>query len=38
MAQGGEPVGNSPQEFAVFLRADFEKNGAAVRGAGLKAE
>lgn len=38
MAQGGEPVGNSPQEFAVFLRADFEKNGAAVKQAGLKAE
>jgi tripartite-type tricarboxylate transporter receptor subunit TctC len=38
MAQGGDPVGNSPQEFAAFLRADFEKNGVAVKQAGLKVE
>ena len=38
IAIGGEPVGNSPQEFAVFLRADYEKNGAAARQAGLKTE
>jgi tripartite-type tricarboxylate transporter receptor subunit TctC len=38
IAQGGEPVGNSPQAFAAFLREDFEKNGAAVKQAGLKVE
>ena len=35
---GGDPVGNSPQEFAAFLRADYDKNGAAVKQAGLKVE
>jgi tripartite-type tricarboxylate transporter receptor subunit TctC len=38
IAQGGDPVGNSPQEFAAFLREDFEKNGVAVKQAGLKVE
>lgn len=38
VAQGGDPVGNSPQEFAAFLRADFDKNGVAVKQAGLKVE
>ena len=38
IAIGGDPVGNSPQEFAAFLRADYEKNGAAARQAGLKVE
>jgi tripartite-type tricarboxylate transporter receptor subunit TctC len=33
---GGEPVGSSPQEFAAFLRADYDKNGAAAKQAGLK--
>jgi tripartite-type tricarboxylate transporter receptor subunit TctC len=38
IAIGGDPVGSSSQEFAVFLRADFEKNGAAAKLAGLKVE
>ena len=38
IGQGSDPVGNSPQEFALFLRADYEKNGAAVKQAGLKVE
>jgi tripartite-type tricarboxylate transporter receptor subunit TctC len=38
IGQGSDPVGNSPQEFAVFLRADYDKNGAAVKQAGLKIE
>ncbi len=38
IAIGGDPVGNSPQEFAAFLRADYEKNGAAARQAGLKVD
>lgn len=38
IGQGADPVGNSPQEFAAFLRADYDKNGAAVKQAGLKVE
>ena len=38
IAQGSDPVGNSPQEFAAFLRADYDKNGVAVKQAGLKVE
>ncbi len=38
LAQGSDPVGNSAQEFAAFLRADYDKNGAAVKQAGLKVE
>jgi tripartite-type tricarboxylate transporter receptor subunit TctC len=38
IAIGGEPVGNSPQEFAAFLRADYETYGVAARQAGLKVE
>jgi tripartite-type tricarboxylate transporter receptor subunit TctC len=38
VALGGDPVGNSPQEFAAFLHADYEKNGAAARQAGLRIE
>jgi tripartite-type tricarboxylate transporter receptor subunit TctC len=36
IGQGSDPVGNSPQEFATFLRADYEKNGVAAKQAGLK--
>jgi tripartite-type tricarboxylate transporter receptor subunit TctC len=38
MAQGADPLGSSPQEFAAFLRADFEKNRVAVKQAKLKVE
>ena len=38
IAIGGEPVGNSPQEFAAFLRDDYQKNGVAAKQAGLKAD
>jgi len=38
IAQGSDPVGNSPQEFAAFLRADYDKNGVAVKQAGLKVD
>jgi tripartite-type tricarboxylate transporter receptor subunit TctC len=37
-AIGGDPVGSSPQEFAAFLRADYDKNGAAAKQAGLKVD
>lgn len=36
VAIGGDPVGNTPQEFAAFLRADYQKNGAAAKQAGLR--
>ena len=38
IAIGGDPVGGSPEEFAAFLRADYEKNGAAAKQAGLKTD
>ena len=38
IAIGGDPVGSSPAEFAAFLRADYERNGAAARHAGLKVD
>jgi tripartite-type tricarboxylate transporter receptor subunit TctC len=38
IAIGGEPVGNSPQEFAAFLRDDYQKNGVAAKQAGLKVD
>src|SRR5436305_5025469 len=38
VAIGGDPIGSSARDFAAFLRADYEKNGAAVKQAGLKIE
>jgi tripartite-type tricarboxylate transporter receptor subunit TctC len=38
VALGAEPVGDTPQEFAKFLRADFDKNGAIVKRAGVKVD
>jgi len=38
IGQGSDPVGNSPQEFAAFLRTDYDKNGTAVKQAGLKVD
>jgi tripartite-type tricarboxylate transporter receptor subunit TctC len=32
------PVGNSPKEFAEFLKAENEKFSALVKAAGIKAE
>jgi tripartite-type tricarboxylate transporter receptor subunit TctC len=36
VALGAEPIGNSPEEFRTFLRADFERNGIIVKRAGVK--
>ena len=36
LAQGLEPVGSTPDEFAATLRADYEKWGPIIRKAGLK--
>jgi tripartite-type tricarboxylate transporter receptor subunit TctC len=38
IGQGSDPVGSNPQEFTAFLRADYDKNGAAVKQAGLKVD
>jgi len=35
---GSEPVGNSPEEFAKFLRAEHGKYAKAIRDAGVKVE
>jgi tripartite-type tricarboxylate transporter receptor subunit TctC len=35
---GVEPVGNTPEEAAAFLKAEIEKSGKIVREAGVKAE
>jgi tripartite-type tricarboxylate transporter receptor subunit TctC len=35
---GAEPVGNSPAEFAAFIRAEIGKWARIVKQAGLKAE
>lgn len=37
-AQGGEPKGETPEQFAAFIRAEHEKWGAVVREAGIKLE
>jgi tripartite-type tricarboxylate transporter receptor subunit TctC len=35
LAQGAEPIGNSPQELAGFLRGDIERWKKVVREAGI---
>lgn len=37
-AEGAEPVGNTPEEFARFIRAETEKWAKVVREAGIKPE
>jgi tripartite-type tricarboxylate transporter receptor subunit TctC len=37
-AEGAEPVGNTPQEFAEFMRAETAKWGRVVRISGMKAD
>lgn len=38
LADGGETVGNSPEEFAKIIRSDFEKWGKLVKAAGIKTD
>jgi tripartite-type tricarboxylate transporter receptor subunit TctC len=38
LADGGEPVGSTPEEFRTFLGAETEKWGKVIRSAGLKAD
>jgi tripartite-type tricarboxylate transporter receptor subunit TctC len=35
---GGEAVGNSPEEFAAFIRSEQESMAALVKATGAKAE
>jgi tripartite-type tricarboxylate transporter receptor subunit TctC len=37
-AQGGEPMGETPQQFGAFIRAEYERWGRVVREAGIKAD
>jgi len=37
-AQGADPVGNTPEEFAAFIRAEIAKWAAVIKAAGVKAE
>lgn len=38
VADGGEPVGNTPEEFSAILRADFKKWGDVIRKAGIRVD
>jgi tripartite-type tricarboxylate transporter receptor subunit TctC len=37
-ADGAEPVGSSPEEFAAFIKSETEKWAKVARAAGIKAE
>jgi tripartite-type tricarboxylate transporter receptor subunit TctC len=37
-SQGAEPVGNSPEEFAAFIRSEIAKWANLVKVANMKAE
>jgi len=36
--QGAEPVGNTPEEYAVLLKADLARWGKVVKAAGIRAD
>ena len=38
LADGAEPVGNSPEEFGAFIKSEIDKWGKVIKAAGLKAE
>ena len=38
LADGAEPVGNTPEQFGAFIRSEIDKWGKVIRAAGLKAE
>jgi len=38
VADGGEPVGNTPEEFSAVLRADYKKWGDVIRKAGIRVD
>jgi len=38
LAEGAEPVGNTPEQFGEFIKAEIAKWGKVIRTAGLRAE
>jgi tripartite-type tricarboxylate transporter receptor subunit TctC len=38
LAQGAEPLGNSPEEFRAYIRAEIEKWGRVVRASGARVD
>ena len=38
LAEGAEPVGNSPEQFGEFIKSEIAKWGKVIRAAGIKAE
>ena len=38
VAQGFEPVGNTPAEFAAYIKSEITKWGKVIRDAGIKPE
>jgi hypothetical protein len=38
LADGAEPVGNTPEQFGAFIKSEIDKWGKVIKAAGLKAE
>jgi tripartite-type tricarboxylate transporter receptor subunit TctC len=38
LAEGAEPVGNTPEQFGEVIKSDIAKWGKVIRAAGLRAE
>ena len=38
LAEGAEPVGNTPEQFGALIRAEIDKWGKVIRAAGLRAD
>jgi tripartite-type tricarboxylate transporter receptor subunit TctC len=38
ISEGGEPVGNTPEQFAAIIGAELKKWGRVIREAGIKPE
>jgi tripartite-type tricarboxylate transporter receptor subunit TctC len=37
-AQGADPIGSSPEEFAAYVKAEIEKWARVIKQAGVRAE
>jgi len=38
LADGAEPVGNTPEEFGAFIKAEIERWAKVIRAAGIRAD
>jgi tripartite-type tricarboxylate transporter receptor subunit TctC len=38
LADGAEPVGNTPEQFGAFIKSEIDKWGRVIKAAGLRAE